>query len=266
RKCWLAFPICPAAAAAAASPSCLRPPSRRGIWSGPPNVSGIRYPAWFPRCSSTCTRCPCGRSRCSCTRSCRCGSRCTCPGERPSQLEIGVPSESSFVLFPCSSYSLPHPPSPGHRVRPPQCRRTRASSRRVGDWYRPPRCASSVTITQSRPNALSHRPLGRLGANGQLTSPLTVPGGRCAWRSFSNGKRRPPACHGCRRSELRWSRGGDPRLLRLTLDRLPDHASGARPRGSKAPPCLKARLPNTNVLVLLCHLRKLLAWHGRTVH
>src|SRR5262249_61480744 len=42
----------------------------------------------------------------SCTRSCRCGSRCTCPGERPSQLEIGVPSESSFVLFLCSSYAV----------------------------------------------------------------------------------------------------------------------------------------------------------------
>jgi hypothetical protein len=28
----------------------------------------------------------------------------------------------------------------------------------------------------------------------------------------------------------RWSRGSDPRLLRLTLDRLPDHASGERPR------------------------------------
>ena len=91
RRCWLAFPICPAGAAAASSASCRRPPSRRGIWSGPPNVSGIPYPAWSPRCSSTCTRCPCGRSRCSCTRWCRCGSRCIYPGERPSKLEIGYP-------------------------------------------------------------------------------------------------------------------------------------------------------------------------------
>jgi hypothetical protein len=33
----------------------------------------------------------------------------------------------------------------------------------------------------------------------------------------------------------RWSRGSDPRLLRLTLDKLPDHASGERPRGQARP-------------------------------
>jgi RNase P/RNase MRP subunit p30 len=35
---------------------------------------------------------------------------------------------------------------------------------------------------------------------------------------------------------------------------LPDHASGERPRGSKAAPYLKARLANSIALVLLCHL------------
>ena len=53
---------------------------------------------------------------------------------------------------------------------------------------------------------------------------------------------------------LRWSRGSDPRLLRLTLDRPPDRASGERPRASKARPYLKARLAENNVFVLLCHL------------
>jgi hypothetical protein len=56
------------------------------------------------------------------------------------------------------------------------------------------------------------------------------------------------------RRSLRWSRGSDPRLLRLTLDRLPDHASGERPRASKARPYPKARLADGNVFVLLCHL------------
>jgi hypothetical protein len=49
------------------------------------------------------------------------------------------------------------------------------------------------------------------------------------------------------REWLRWSRGSDPRLLRLTLDRLPNHASGERPRGYKARPYPKARLPEGNV-------------------
>ena len=53
---------------------------------------------------------------------------------------------------------------------------------------------------------------------------------------------------------IRWSRGSDPRLLRLTLDRLPDHASGERPRGSEARPYPKAKLANSNVFVLRCHL------------
>jgi hypothetical protein len=51
-----------------------------------------------------------------------------------------------------------------------------------------------------------------------------------------------------------WSRGSDPRLLRLTLDKLPDHASGERPRASKAVPYPKARLFESNVFVLLCQL------------
>jgi hypothetical protein len=60
--------------------------------------------------------------------------------------------------------------------------------------------------------------------------------------------------HGAAKRAKRWSRGSDPRLLRLTLDRLPDHPFGERPRGSKAPPCLKARLDDCNSFVLVCHL------------
>jgi hypothetical protein len=67
-----------------------------------------------------------------------------------------------------------------------------------------------------------------------------------ALRRASEGKR---GCEG----NCRWSRGSDPRLLRLTLDKLPDHASGERPRGSKARPYLKARLADSNVFVLPCH-------------
>src|SRR5262249_36510296 len=48
----------------------------------------------------------------------------------------------------------------------------------------------------------------------------------------------------------RRSRGRDPRLLRLTLERLPDHACGERPRASKAVPYPKARLADCNLFVL----------------
>ena len=56
------------------------PPSRPCTSPGPPTGWGIPCRAWFPRCSTTCTRRPCGRSTGSCRRCCRCGSRCTCPG------------------------------------------------------------------------------------------------------------------------------------------------------------------------------------------
>src|SRR5215831_18629168 len=49
---------------------------------------------------------------------------------------------------------------------------------------------------------------------------------------------------------IRWSRGSDPRLLRLTLDKLPDFAFGERPRASKALPYPKARLADCNLFVL----------------
>jgi hypothetical protein len=60
--------------------------------------------------------------------------------------------------------------------------------------------------------------------------------------------------HRANRHLVRWSRGSDPRLLRLTLDRLPNHASGERPRGYKARPYPKARLPESNVFLVLCQL------------
>jgi hypothetical protein len=58
----------------------------------------------------------------------------------------------------------------------------------------------------------------------------------------------------CQPLSVRWSRGSDPRLLRLTLDTVPDRAFGERPRGSKAISYLKARLSEATALVLLCHL------------
>jgi hypothetical protein len=48
--------------------------------------------------------------------------------------------------------------------------------------------------------------------------------------------------------------GATPGSLRLTLDKLPDHASGERPRGSKAVPYPKARLAEGNAFGLLCQL------------
>jgi len=67
-------------------------------------------------------------------------------------------------------------------------------------------------------------------------------------RQPSEGKR---ALHvGRKWQPKRWSQGSDPRLLRLTLDRLPDRASGERPRASKAVPYPKARLADCNLLVL----------------
>ena len=82
-------------------------------------------------------------------------------------------------------------------------------------------------------------------------SKAVIQGVRCDHRH----SRRHGTCSAFRAPNLfRWSRGSAPRLLRLTLDRLPDRASGERPRGSKACPYLKARLADSNVFVLLCHL------------
>ena len=62
-----------------------------------PGRGDSRCRAWFPRCSTTCTRCPCGPSRCSCRRCCTCGTRCTCPGGTPSRS-----CERTFIAVPSS--------------------------------------------------------------------------------------------------------------------------------------------------------------------
>jgi hypothetical protein len=109
------------------------------------------------------------------------------------------------------------------------------------------------TLVRPRKHTSRHRP-----------SPLFSEHSVCFWgdhcanaialalRQASEGKR---GCEG----NCRWSRGSDPRLLRLTLDRPPDHACGERPRGSKTSPYLKARLADSNVLVLRGSDAK--AWH-----
>ena len=79
---------------------------------GPPTASDSRCRAWSRRCSTTCIRRPCGRSRRSCRQCCRCGSRCTCRGERPS-----------------TSWDRTFMSAPGHHVDPASLRTSTCVSR-----------------------------------------------------------------------------------------------------------------------------------------